>query len=102
MASGTLGAAVIAANTDTKVYTCPSGAASINFNVVNRTQGEAVVNVAITQAALPADADYIEYGVTIPGGGILERSALVVGAGDQLFVRASVAGCTVRVYGFEE
>ena len=93
---------MIAANTDTKVYTCPSGAASINFNVVNRTQGDVVVDVAITQALSPADADYIEYGVTIPGGGILERSALVVGAGDQLFVRANVAGCTVRVYGFEE
>ena len=93
---------MIAANADTKIYTCPSGAASINFNVVNRGQGEAVVNVAITQAASPTAADYIEYGVTIPGGGILERSALVVGAGDQFFVRSNVAGCTVRVYGFEE
>lgn len=103
MASGKLGSAALAANTDTTVYTVPaSTVATINVAIVNRGSESATVNVAIAPAGTPANADYIEYGVTIPAKGVLERTAIVAGAGEHVVVRASTANCSVRVHGFEE
>lgn len=103
MASGKLGSAALAANTDTTVYTVPaSTVATINVAIVNRGTADATVNVAIAPAGAPADADYIEFGVVIPANGILERTAIVAGAGERVVVRSSTADCSVRVHGFEE
>lgn len=94
----------MAADTFTTVYTVPAGkVSSLNVNVANRGAVGARVDVAIATSATPSNADYIEFGVTIPaGGGILERSALVASAGERIVVRSSTADCTVRVHGFEE
>jgi hypothetical protein len=103
MASGKLGSATLAADTDTTVYTVPaSTVASVNVAVTNRGDVDALVNVAISPTGSPANADYIEFGVTIPAKGILERTAIVAGAGERVVVRASTANCSVRVHGFEE
>lgn len=103
MASGKLGSATPAADTDTPVYTVPAATvASVNVAIVNRGSAAAVVNVAIAATGSPANADYIEYGVTIPANGILERTAIVCGAAEQVVVRSSTADCSVRVHGFEE
>ena len=103
MASGKLGSAALAANTDTTVYTVPaSTVATINVAIVNRGSADATVNVAIAPTGAPDNADYIEFGVSIPANGILERTAIVAGAGERVVVRASTANCSVRVHGFEE
>lgn len=103
MASGKLGSATPAANTDTTVYTVPaSTVATINVAITNRGSVSATVNVAIAPNATPANADFIEYGVAIPANGILERTAIVAGAGERVVVRSSTADCSVRVHGFEE
>lgn len=103
MASGKLGSAAPAADTDTTVYTVPSATvATVNVSVVNRGADAATVRVAITSAASPAAADWVEYDAPVPGaGGVLERTALVAGAGEKIIVRANTANCTVRVHGFE-
>lgn len=103
MASGKLGSATLAADTNTTVYTVPpSTMATINVAIVNRGTASSVVNVAISPAANPANADFIEFGVAIPPNGILERTAIVAGAGERVVVRSSTANCSVRVHGFEE
>jgi len=103
MASGKLGSASLSSETDTTVYTVPaSTVATINVSIVNRGAESSVVNVAIASSGSPADAEFIEYGVTIPAKGVLERTAIVVGAGERVVVRSTTANCSVRVHGFEE
>lgn len=103
MASGKLGSAALTANTDTTVYTVPaSTVATVNIAVVNRGTSAATVNVAIASSGTPANADYVEYGVSVPASGILERTAIVAGAGEKVVVRSSTSDCSVRVHGFEE
>ncbi len=103
MAKGRLGVAAPAAATDTSVYQVPTGlVASLNISIVNRGRLDAEVNVAISTAASPTNAEYIEFGVILPPGGVLERTAKVVTAGERVIVRSSTANCSVRVDGFEE
>ena len=102
MRSGRLGVAALAANTDTTVYTVPAGLlASCNIAIVNRGSVDAVVNVAIATTGTPSTDEYVEFGVTIPANGILERTALVAEAGERVVVRATTADVTVRVHGYE-
>lgn len=103
MAKGRLGVAALPANADTSVYQVPGGlVASINFAIVNRGRTDAEVSVAICTAATPTNAEYVEFGAILPPGGVLERTALVAGAGERVVVRSSTANCSVRVHGFEE
>ena len=103
MASGRLGVAQLAANTDTVVYTVPSGKlASCNVAIVNRGTSAALVNVAFSSTTSPALSEYVEFQVKIPANGILERTAIVAGAGERVIVRSSTADCSVRVHGYEE
>lgn len=103
MASGKLGSASPSANTDTTVYTVPtSTVATINVSIVNRGSEAAIVNVAIASSGSPSNADFIEYGVTIPARGVLERTAIAASAAERVVVRSSTANISVRVHGFEE
>lgn len=105
MASGKLGSAALAADTYTTLYTVPAGkAATINIALVNRGVDAAAVKVALTtESSTPLNADYIEYDAVVPGaGGILERTALVVGAGEKVMIYSDVATISARVHGFEE
>lgn len=105
MASGKLGAADLVADTYTTVYTVPSGTVStVNVAMVNRGASDASVRVAVTtQASTPLDADFVEYDAVIPAtGGILERTAMVAGAGEKVMIRSTSGDVSVRVHGFEE
>lgn len=102
MASGKLGSADLAAATDTVLYTCPAGqVATVTVALVARSSA-ATVRVSAGPAAVPAAADYLEYDATLPVSGVLERTGIVLRAAEKLVVRASVAGVSVRVHGFEE
>ncbi|WP_207953565.1 hypothetical protein [Vreelandella lionensis] len=102
--SGKLGSAALAADTTTTVYTVPaSTVATLNIALVNRGPDPAKVRVAVTDDAAPSDADWIEYNATIPAnGGVLERTALVVGTGENIIIRSDTGTVSARVYGFEE
>ena len=102
MASGRLGNADLAANTDTVLYTVPAGQVdTVTVALVARTAA-ATVRVAVAATAVPAAAEYLEYDATLPAGGVLERTGIVMSAGEKIVARASVAGVSVRVHGFEE
>lgn len=102
MASGKLGSADLAAAVDTILYTVPAGqVATVTVSYCART-ASAAVRLAVSTAAAPAAADYLEFDAALPVGGVLERSGVVLSAGERVIARASVSGVSVRVHGFEE
>lgn len=103
MPSGRLGAADLAANTDTTVYTVPAGTLTVcNLTVCNRTSTPVTVRVAIAAAAAPTGAEFIEYETNLAGNGVLERTGLVLDAGKRLVVRSSAASVNAVAMGMEE
>lgn len=102
MASGLFGKAALLATTATDLYTVPAGTvATANINLCNCTSAAVTVRIAIRKAAL-ADADYIEYDAKLPANGVIERTGIALSAGEIVTVRASAAGVSARVHGFEE
>ena len=101
---GKLGSAVLSADVYTAVYTVPAEtSATINIAAVNRNAEDVPVRIAITnQAETPLDSDFVEFNAVVPGnGGVLERTGIVVGAGEKVMVYASKEDMTVRIHGFE-
>ena len=103
MASGKLGSVDLTANTYATVYTVPaSKVATLNVAMVNRGAAGATVRIALsTEATTPANTDFIEYDVVIPANGVLERTALVAGAGEKVMIISTSADVSARVHGFE-
>ncbi len=105
MKSGTLGKLALTAGNTTGIYKVELGnTAVISMSVVNTDPvTNAKVRVAITTAPGPSAGDYIEYDVVInAGGGVLERTGIVMGALDEIFFKSDIPGVIARVYGYEE
>ena len=103
MASGILGTASVSALTDTTVYTVPVGkTASVTISLCNRSSSDATkVRIALSTTSA-ADDNYIEYDANVPTNGILERSAIVLGAGTKVIVRSVNGTISAVVFGIEE
>ena len=105
MASGRLGAADLAATTNTSIYTVPaSTVATVSVNVVNRNATAVVIRLMHLNGAIGTLAveDYIEYDVTLNAGGVLERTGIVMAATHVIGAYSDTANVTVQVYGWEE
>jgi len=104
MAWKKLGAADLAATTNTSVYTVPASTESIvTVSVVNR---EAVgttrtIRLAVAESGTPGDEDWIEYGVELDGGEVLERTGIHMDATKVLVAYASGDDVSVVAYGNE-
>lgn len=104
MANGLLGKAISTANTNVTVYTAPSSAqyATVNVTAVNIGNTNAKLRLAVTLAASPGNADYIEYDAQIPAnGGVLERTCLVLSPNEKIIIHSDQATVAVRVNGLE-
>lgn len=100
--SGLMGKASLAANADTDLYTVPAGkVATANVSLCNRGAAEAKVRIAVRNGAL-SNSDYLEYDVTLPANGVLERTQIAMSAGEIITVRSTVASVSARAHGFEE
>lgn len=111
MAIGTLGTpALLPANTPTTIYTVPNGrSAVVNISLVNITKNPVMVRIALTTAAAPTGADWLEYDVYLTpaadpsNGNKLEDTAIAIEGGVKVMVYANVAGAvSARVYGVEK
>lgn len=103
MASGRLGTAKLAADTDTVVYTVPADTlATVNVNCCNTGTAAALVNIAIATTDVPADGDTFELATLRAAGGVVERTGIMLSAGERVVVRADTATVDVRVHGIEE
>lgn len=103
MASGILGKASLAANTDTVLYTAPAGTVTTTtVNFCNTTSTAINVRLAATSGAAATLPDYLEYDVSVPANGVLERTGIVLSPAEVLIARASALGVAVQARGFEE
>jgi len=102
MASGRLGKADLTAATNTTVYTTPVDTftvASVSF--CNRGNQAVTVRLAVADAATPDNSEYVEYETEILSHGVLERTGLVLSAGQLLVARSSGANVSAVVSGIE-
>lgn len=103
MPSGILGRANLAATTNTTLYTVPATkVAAIGVNLCNRNATAVTARLAIATSGTPTTSDWIYYDVTIQGNSSLERTGLVVEAGENVVVYASATGVSAMTYGYEE
>jgi hypothetical protein len=103
MASGILGKVNPTANTNTTVYTVPVGKlTTANVSLCNRGDSTIKVRLAIAATGTPALTEYLEYDCTLPPKGVLERSALVLEAGQNIVVYTDTATVSVVAFGMEE
>lgn len=103
MPSGVLGAADLAAATNTTIYTVPaSRVATVNINICNRGTSPVKIRLAVSATASPAAGSYIEYDANLAGNGVLERTGFVLEAGRLVVAYSDLATVSVVVHGFEE
>jgi hypothetical protein len=102
MATGRLGAADLAAATNTTVYTCPADTFTVlTVSVCNRGATAVTVQIAISATATPGAAEYIEFDTSLSAKGVLERTGIVLDAGKLLVVRSSAVSVNAVAYGIE-
>jgi hypothetical protein len=102
MANGRLGAQNLAAASNTTVYTCPVDTfAVVTINVTNRATTSRNVRVALSTTTSPSTAEYIEYDVELLGNGVLERTGIVLSAGQNIVCFSNSTDCNAVVYGIE-
>ena len=102
MANGRLGTADLAANTNTTVYTVPAANfAVVTLSMCNRSTTQRSIRVAVAAADAPTPGEYIEYDTSLVGNGTLERTGIVVNAGQKIVVFANSVDVAAVVYGLE-
>ena len=103
MPSGKLGAADLAANAVTLLYTVPANTvATASVRLCNRGAAQVKLRVAVGSGAAPAATDYLEYDAIVPANGILEDTGIAMSAGEKLWVRSDTVNVSARAHGFEE
>ncbi len=104
MASGILGQSAPSATTNTSVYTVPASTlAVVNVMVINRSAtNTADVRIALAATASPSNEEYIEYDVTVPAKGVIERTGMALQASKQVVVFVSTGDTSVTVTGLEQ
>ena len=102
MANGRLGTADLAANTNTTVYTVPAANfAVVTLSMCNRSTTQRSIRVAVAAADTPTPGEYIEYDTSLVGNGTLERTGIVLAAGQKIVVFANSVDVSAVVYGLE-
>ena len=102
MASGRLGANDVAAATYTTVYTCPASTfAVVSINFLNRGNGSCFVRLAVADAATPTAGEFMEYDTELTAKSVLERTGLVLSAGQLLVVYSNIANISAVTFGIE-
>jgi len=102
--SGILGKIDLSATTITDVYTVPLGIlTSCNMNICNRNDTIIKIRIALSAVSITQNNDeFIEYETSIEPYGVLERTAILLGAGVIITAYSDTANVSVIVTGIEE
>lgn len=102
MATGRLGAIDLTATVNATAYTVPADTfAVVTVAVCNRSASTVSIRVAVAAADTPVSSEFIEYDTEILANGVLERTGIVINAGQKIVVRSSGADVNAVVYGIE-
>lgn len=113
MATGRLGYVVggLTQNTLTNPYFVPANTYSVfNISITNTASTSCQIRIALSTATVAGSinqGEYIEYGTTVIGNGVFERTGLVAGSagGNNIYVWVYTTGATgtvnCTVYGIE-
>jgi RIO-like serine/threonine protein kinase len=102
MASGILGQ-IVGTGSEADVYTVPSSTlAVVNISIVNNdsSNSESIVLRLVDSGDTSAAKHNIE-NFSLPRSAVVERTAIVMGAGDKLTLNAS-SDVSISVWGIEE
>lgn len=102
MATGRLAAQDLTAATLTTAYTTPASTyAVISVSICNRGTSTSLISLALADADTPTAGEYIEFETSLLAKNILERTGIVLGAGQKLVVRSSEANVNIVAVGIE-
>jgi hypothetical protein len=102
MATGTLAGVDIAAGTYTEIYQCPTNTfAVVTVSVCNRGSTPSDIRLTVGDTFPPTLTDYIEFDTSLSANGVLERTGIVLAAGQYIGARSTSADVSIVVYGIE-
>ena len=102
MATGRLGASNMSAGSNTSIYTCPADTYAVaSLNICNRGNQATSIRIAVADLATPTVGEYIEYEVEVLSKGVLERTGIVLAAGQKIVCYASGANISAVAMGIE-
>jgi hypothetical protein len=102
MATGRLAAEDLSAGQNTTAYTTPADTYTVaSCTITNRGNQPATINIAIADNDTPTVAEYIEYETELLPKNVLERTGIVLGAGQKVVVRSSAQYVTAVMFGIE-
>jgi hypothetical protein len=98
-----LASALPSANTLTKLYTVPAGKrAVVNMTACNRANTAATMRIALSSKTTPADSEYVEFDTSVNANDSIERTAIALSEGEQIFAQDNSASVAFNVWGIEE
>lgn len=102
MATGRIGAADLSGGANTTVYTCPADTYTVaSINICNRGNQAVAIRIAVAGADTPVNGEYIEYNTEILSKGVLERTGIVLAAGQKIVCYSSGANISAVAMGIE-
>ena len=102
MATGRLAAQDMSAATLTTVYDTPAATYTVaSVTICNRGAAASNISIAIADVATPLVGEYIEFETVLLSKNVLERTGVVLAAGQKIVVLSSEASVSAVVVGIE-
>ena len=102
MATGRLAASDLSAATLTTVYECPADTYTVaSISICNRGADANDISLAIADADTPINGEYIEFETNLLSKNVLERTGLVLSAGQKIVALSLEASVSAVVVGIE-
>lgn len=102
MATGRLAALDLTGGANTTAYTTPTDTYTVaSCTITNRGTQPAVINIAIADLDTPTAGEYIEFETELLPKNVLERTGIVLGAGQKVVVRSNTGNVSCVMFGIE-